>query len=148
MRKAQLEDVDILVEGNCALCLETETFALDPVTVKRGVMAVLSGEQHGEYRVLERDQRVIAQLMITYEWSDWRAAMMWWIQSVYVWPEYRGQGVFDELYQLVRQDAQSQGVQGLRLYVEKANDRALRVYQRVGMNGDHYRMFEDMFAEF
>lgn len=144
IRAASLEDLATLVEGNCALAEETEPFSLDPKIVEAGVRAVLQKEQPGEYRVLERNHRVIGQLMITHEWSDWRASMVWWIQSVYVWPEYRGQGVFRQLYEATKAEALDKGVAGLRLYVERENHRAKATYKKIGMNGDHYEMFEAM----
>jgi ribosomal protein S18 acetylase RimI-like enzyme len=85
--------------------------------------------------------------MITYEWSDWRNRMVWWIQSVHVEPAARGRGVFRALYAHVRHEAEAAGAGGLRLYVDLTNTRAQLVYGAIGMNGDHYRVFEDMFAE-
>ena len=87
------------------------------------------------------------QLLITFEWSDWRNRMVWWIQSVYVSPTARRRGVFRALYEHARREAQSQGVGGLRLYVDITNSRAQAVYSALGMKGDHYRVFEDMFVE-
>ena len=145
MRTATLTDLDIIVEGNCALASETEELKLDRDVLERGVRAVLEGRQPGAYRVLERDGRVAAQLMLTYEWSDWRAAMVWWIQSVYVWPDYRRQGLYRELYQAVKEEAQATGVKGLRLYVERDNLAAQKTYEAMGMDGQHYRMLQDMF---
>ena len=88
---------------------------------------------------------VVGQLMITTEWSDWRNGAVWWIQSVYVWPEARGLGVFRALYEAVCTRAVSAGAAGVRLYVDTQNIRAQAVYTRLGMNGDHYRVFEAMF---
>jgi ribosomal protein S18 acetylase RimI-like enzyme len=88
---------------------------------------------------------VVGQLLITYEWSDWRDRMVWWIQSVHVVPEARRHGVFRALYAFVRREAEAEGAGGLRLYVATTNTRAQAVYAALGMNGDHYRVFEDMF---
>jgi len=85
--------------------------------------------------------------MITFEWSDWRNRMVWWIQSVYVVPDARGRGVFRALYDALRREAQAAGAGGLRLYVDTTNTRAQAVYRALGMNGDHYRVFEEMFVE-
>ena len=94
-----------------------------------------------------RAARVVGQLLITYEWSDWRNRQVWWIQSVHVAREARRLGVFRALYAHVRGEAQAAGAGGLRLYVDDTNTRAQAVYTSLGMNGGHYRVFEDMFAE-
>ena len=90
---------------------------------------------------------MVGQLLITYEWSDWRNRQVWWIQSVHVAPEARRLGVFRALYAHLRREAQAAGAGGLRLYVDETNGRAQAVYASLGMTGGHYRVFEDMFAE-
>jgi ribosomal protein S18 acetylase RimI-like enzyme len=97
--------------------------------------------------VAERAGRPVGQLLITFEWSDWRNRMVWWIQSVYVVPDARRHGVFRALFDTARREAHAAGAGGLRLYVDVSNTRAQAVYTALGMNGDHYRVFEDMFAE-
>jgi GNAT superfamily N-acetyltransferase len=91
------------------------------------------------------DGKVVAQLMITLEWSDWRAAWVWWIQSVYCTPAARNKGHFKRLYAHVRAEAQAQGAAGLRLYADDANTSAHAAYTRLGMSS-HYKVFEDMFT--
>ena len=82
----------------------------------------------------------------TYEWSDWRNGMVWWIQSVHVDASARQQGIFRTLYRATREQARAAGARGLRLYVDTTNTRAQAVYSALGMNGDHYRVFEDMWT--
>lgn len=147
IRPAVDADLDVLVAGNAAMALDTEQLRLDTTVLRRGVRAVLSGEAPGRYWVAERDGRVVGQLLITYEWSDWRNRQVWWIQSVHVDPDARRLGVFRALYAHVRAEAQAAGAGGVRLYVDETNTRAQAVYAALGMNGGHYRVFEDMFAE-
>jgi len=90
---------------------------------------------------------VVGQLLITSEWSDWRNRVVWWIQSVYVVPGARGTGVFRAMYEYIRRAAQTAGAAGLRLYVDTTNTRAQTVYAAVGMTGEHYKVFEEMFDE-
>src|SRR5262245_2859728 len=118
---------------------ETEDLELDVATLTNGVRAILEGRQPGGYRVLEEDGRIRAQLMVTYEWSDWRNKVVWWIQSVYVWPEFRRTGAFRTLYQSLAAEARAAGAGGLRLYVDERNTRAQSTYRALGMNGAHYR---------
>jgi len=144
-RKATAADVSDIVRFQINMALETEELHLDPQTVTRGVQAVFEDASRGQYYVADNDGRIIASTLITYEWSDWRSSMVWWIQSVYVITEARRQGVYAGLYSYVKDLAQSNaGVCGIRLYVDRRNTLAQTVYSRLGMNGDHYQVFEWM----
>lgn len=145
IRPASPADLASIVERNLSLAEETEQLSLDRATLEAGVLALLEGRAPGRYWVAEEDGRSIGQLMITFEWSDWRNRTIWWIQSVYVVPAARGRGVFRALYDLARREALASGAGGLRLYVDTRNRPAQAVYAALGMNGEHYRVFEDMF---
>src|SRR5262245_37584889 len=115
---------------------ETEAIDLDPEVCSRGVEGVFDEESRGIYFVGDVNGRVVATTLITYEWSDWRNGTVWWIQSVYVVPEMRRQGIFNGLYDYIRRLSESDTrVRGIRLYVDRGNRRAQRVYARLGMNG-------------
>lgn len=144
-RPAQLAEAPLIAEFQLAMALETESLTLDPPTCHRGVAAVFELPAHGRYFVAEQNGEVIGSLLITYEWSDWRNGLVWWIQSVYVVPAARGRGVFTGLYGYVRHLAEAEAtVRGLRLYADRRNRTAHEVYTRLGMNGDHYQVFEWM----
>ena len=145
IRPASINDLDFLIAGNLALALESEALSLDTASLAQGIRALLEKRAPGQYWVAEHDGRAVGQTLITFEWSDWRNRMIWWIQSVYVVPEARHHGVFRALYAHLRQEAQAAGSCGIRLYVDAHNTRAQQVYAALGMNGDHYRVFEDMF---
>ena len=114
--------------------------------VDRGVRALLKDKTKGIYLVAEQDDEVIGQLMITYEWSDWRNGNIWWIQSVYVASDFRQQGVFRALFRHVEKLGRSRrDVCGLRLYAERNNRRAHRAYERLGMRHTPYEIFETAF---
>lgn len=144
-RAAAPTDASILIEYQIAMARETEDLELDRAILTRGVEALFADPALGRYYVAEVDGRVVASLMITNEWSDWRNGMVWWIQSVYVEPEWRRRGVYAGLYQHLRAlvDADP-NVRGLRLYVDRRNVPAQDVYRRLGMNGEHYQVFEWM----
>lgn len=145
LRRAQPSDAEMLTTFNCALAAETEDLQLNPSTVRAGVEGLLAKPVYGFYLVAELDGNVIGQLCITYEWSDWRNGLVWWIQSVYVHKEHRGLGVFTALFRFVRKAALEEGsVCGLRLYVHSENDRAMNVYSRLGMEKTHYLVFEEI----
>jgi GNAT superfamily N-acetyltransferase len=147
VRAAAANDLEALVAGNMALAEETERVRLDMDTLRQGIQALLDSRAPGRYWVAELEGRVVGQLLITFEWSDWRNRMVWWIQSVYVVPDARGGGVLRMLYDVARREALAAGAGGLRLYVDTTNIRAQAVYAALGMSGDHYRVFEDMFAD-
>jgi ribosomal protein S18 acetylase RimI-like enzyme len=144
IRQATRSDAATIVAFNAAMAEETEHLALDRKRLLAGVEAVLNDPSKGFYLVAcAGDGRIAGQLMITYEWSDWRNGNFWWIQSVYVDPEFRGQGVFQRLYYETERMARVSGEScGLRLYVEGENRRAQQVYERLGMRQTSYRFFE------
>ncbi len=145
VRSATLDDVDSLARFNQEMAEETEDKPLDPDTVRAGVRAVFDKPDQAFYLVAERDGAVVGSLMITTEWSDWRNADFWWIQSVYVRPKYRRAGVYSALHRAVRQRARvTDTVCGLRLYVERDNAVAQAAYEELGMVEPPYRMYEEM----
>ena len=145
IRTANFEDANSLVEFNQAMALETEGKQLDAQILQSGVEAVLSDAQKGFYAVAERDDKIVGGLLITFEWSDWRNNWFWWIQSVYILPEFRGEKIYSRLYEFVKQKAEEKGdVCGFRLYVEKENTNAQKVYEKCGMKASHYLMYEEM----
>jgi GNAT superfamily N-acetyltransferase len=143
MRRATPADAPIVAEYNRRLAAETENKDLDPTILAAGVAAGLTDPSRALYFVAEEDGAVLGQMMITFEWSDWRNGMIWWIQSVYVRADARRRGVFRALYQhvydLARQDSK---VIGLRLYVENHNHAAQQTYQQLGMTPAGYLVFE------
>lgn len=144
VRPAGAGDVETIVEYNARMAQETEGLALDRATLSAGVRAVFERATGARYFVAEADGAVVGQLMLTEEWSDWRNGPIWWIQSVYVAPRYRGKGVFRALYRHVESLAREQGAAGLRLYVEQHNAAAQQTYARLGMSVTHYRIMEQM----
>lgn len=143
VRRATAEDIPSLVRFNQGIARETEDLELDEGTLTEGVRRLVAEDRHGFYTVAEIDGRPVGSLMITYEWSDWRNGVIWWIQSVYVIAEHRRQGVFSALYENVQRLAQESGeVRAFRLYVEKENTVAQQTSQRLGMKETYYRLFE------
>jgi ribosomal protein S18 acetylase RimI-like enzyme len=144
-REATPADVTSIADFQLAMARETEELELDREVCSRGVQAVFDDPSRGRYFLADSDGEVIASLMITYEWSDWRNGNVWWIQSVYVRPEFRQQRVYAGLYDHVqRQVKADDALRGIRLYVDRRNVRAQNVYTKLGMNGEHYQVFEWM----
>lgn len=143
IRVADIHDVDVLTEYNCRLASETESKTLDADVVRRGVERGLTVGEEVSYLVAEIENRVVGQLMLTREWSDWRDGWMYWLQSVYVAAEYRGQGIFRGLLNHAISGLQQRGdVVGLRLYVEAENRAAQATYQQLGFVNPGYRVLE------
>ena len=143
IRKARPSDVAVIAEFNRRMAWETERLKLDAEIVRRGVAAVLDDEHKGIYYVAEADSAIVGQLMITFEWSDWRNGNLWWIQSVFVKEEFRGRGVFRALFKHLEESARSSdGVAGLRLYMHTDNQRARQTYERLGLKHSNYEVFE------
>jgi ribosomal protein S18 acetylase RimI-like enzyme len=145
IRNAKPADGSVISSFNSAMAEETEGKTLDPDLIGPGVDNLLSNSDRGRYWVAEAGGSVIGQLMVTYEWSDWRNGNVWWIQSVYVHPDWRRKGVFSALYKHVQSLASSEpGVIGLRLYVEENNTRAQQTYEALGMVKPNYLVMEAM----
>jgi len=144
IRNAIPADAPSIIDFQLKMAWETENMRLNTETVTKGVEAVFSDPSKGNYYVAEADGKVIASLLITFEWSDWRNCNVWWFQSVYVLPEYRRQGVFRKMYNHIKELAQEQDIAGLRLYVETGNSRAQKTYEALGMSSEHYAFYEWM----
>ena len=139
-----MDDAEKLAEFNKAMALESEGYNLDFQTVLSGIKNLMFQTELGFYLIAETSEGIVGNLMITYEWTDWRDGLFWWIQSVYVVPEMRNRGVYKSLYQKVKElAAKDKRVKGFRLYVDKNNKRAIEVYKKLGMKESNYLLYEE-----
>jgi GNAT superfamily N-acetyltransferase len=146
VRSAGSGDASLLIEFNLAMAMESEDKGLDRATLAAGVEHLIEHPLDGFYLVAELAGVPAGALMVTYEWSDWRAGRFWWIQSVYVKPEYRRKGVYSALHRSVRERALSApDTCGIRLYVERENAGAQATYASLGMSETAYRLYEEEF---
>ena len=151
IRLARLEDAMTIASFSAAMAFETEGRRLDLDRLHLGTIALIETPARGFFIVAEQDQgdsrRLLGQLMVTYEWSDWRNGAFWWIQSVYVDPGWRRQNVFRRMHETVVATAKtSPNVCGVRLYVEKNNSAAQAVYRKVGLALSSYAIYETDFV--
>jgi len=145
IRAAEPKDTEAIAEMNVAMAWETEHVHLDETVLMQGVEAVFECPHRGFYVVAESEEQIVGCLLITYEWSDWRCGLFWWIQSLYVRPPARRAGVFRNLHEFVTAEASRRpDVCGIRLYVEGSNRRAQQAYEQIGMRARSYRMYEQM----
>jgi len=142
IRQANRSDAEIIIGFQENMALETESIILDNKIICSGVYAVFDDPSRGRYYVACSESKVLASLLITYEWSDWRNCYIWWFQSVFIMPEYRRRGIFKQMYEFIRDKACNEGIGGLRLYVELNNKKAQKTYEAMGMCGEHYKMYE------
>ncbi len=146
VRSACDTDMDRLVLFNQALARETEGRELDRKTLKSGVEELMTEPARGQYFVAQKDGEVVGQILVTYEWSDWRNGNIWWVQSVYVSRHHRREGIYRLLHEYVRSMARDGKAVGLRLYVDRDNEAAQRTYAALGMQASDYLMYEEMWA--
>lgn len=145
---ANKDDISTIVNFNSAMAMETESKQLDSVTVRKEVEAALKNRELGFYLIAESDGVPIGQLMVTKEWSDWRNREFWWIQSVYIHTDYRKNNIYRKLYSEVIKSAKESGkVCGIRLYVDKNNTKAQKVYSKLGMTESNYLLFEEDWSD-
>lgn len=141
--RGEVCDIESIVQFQAEMAMESESAALNREKVTKGVTAAMTDDSKGIYWVAKVDNKAIGSLMLTREWSDWNNNWYWWIQSVYVKPEYRKQGVYKAMYAVIKEAAKENNVSQIRLYVDKTNHSAQKVYSRLGMNESHYLMFEE-----
>jgi len=144
IRKAIPSDAPLIIDFQKNMAMETEEIKLAPETVTQGVKGIFQNQERGQYYVAEEYGKVVASLLITYEWSDWRNCNVWWFQSVFVTPEYRRKGIFRKMYSHIKKLAEEQDIAGLRLYVETKNATAQKTYEALGMSSGHYSFYEWM----
>ena len=145
IRNSKIEDIEIITDFQMDMAFETEDLKLDRDLLRKGVETVLEREEVARYFIADVDSIPAGMLMITYEWSDWRNGWVWWIQSVFVKPGFRSLGIYKKLYEHIKDIVlKSQNIRGIRLYVDKRNVRAQQVYEKLGMNCDHYTTYEWM----
>ena len=146
VKRATIADVDTIVDFNAAMARETENIILSRQRLTEGVNSVFEDSTKGFYVVAEYGGRIVGQMMITYEWSDWRNGFFWWIQSVYVLSSHRRMGIFRSLFDHVKRMAENTpNVCGLRLYVANENHAAKQTYQNLDMKKSHYEFYEMSF---
>jgi ribosomal protein S18 acetylase RimI-like enzyme len=141
--RGETSDIESIVRFQVDMAMESEGTLLNKETVTKGVTAAMNDAAKGCYWVAKVDGNAIGSLMLTREWSDWNNEWYWWIQSVYVMPEYRKRGVYKALYAKLKEAAKESDVSQIRLYVDKTNLPAQKVYQQLGMHESHYLMFEE-----
>ncbi|MEF9931161.1 MAG: GNAT family N-acetyltransferase [Bacteroidales bacterium] len=141
-----MRDLETIVDFQMKMALETENLLLNLNVITKGVEAAILDCKKGQIYVAEDENNqgaTIGSLMITLEWSDWRNGWVWWIESLYVLPEYRRKGIFKQMYEYLKSLAMANdNIKGIRLYVDKRNTRAQKAYQAIGMNGEHYTTYE------
>lgn len=147
IRQATDDDRDRVVLFNQAMARETEGRILDRRVLDAGVRAMIGDAARGRYFVAEDEGEIVGQLALTVEWSDWRNAEIWWIQSVYVARNHRRRGVYRALHAFVRDVAREADVAGLRLYVERDNEAARSTYEALGMHPSSYELYEEYFSD-
>lgn len=146
IQETQPSDMNWIAGFQIKMAKESENLDLDAGLVQKGVSEIFQKPEKGFYIAVKMEPDSPAGcLLIQREWSDWRNAEVWWIHSVYILPEYRQKGLFRKMFEYVEKLAEEQKIAGLRLYVDRSNKPAIKVYERLGMNGDHYLLFEKMF---
>ena len=144
VRQAQTDDLEFLVKNNRRMALETESKELDVDVLRQGVKRALAQSDSCIYFVAEIEGKQVGQTMITFEWSDWRNGWIWWLQSVYVLPNYRNRGIFRTIYQHIKSTAHKvKNVRALRLYVKGTNFSGISVYEKLGMISSGYLVYEE-----
>jgi len=144
IRKGLESDLDTLVDFMILMAKETEGLNLKDEILRQGIKAALVDEQKGIYYIAEINGHIVGSLMTTFEWSDWRNNWVLWIQSVYTHPSFRGKGVYKALYENLKAKVDRGEYAGIRLYVDKTNTSAQKVYEQLGMDGNHYHFYEWM----
>jgi len=141
IRRAGLSDLEQLVEFTLSEAKEAEGRGQDKERARLGILAALEDESVAAYWVIETAaDEIVGNISVVKEWSNWSAGYYWWIQSLYIQPEHRGRGLMERLIQTVKESAREGQALGLRLYVHKDNNRAIKAYIRCGFADSDYRI--------
>ncbi len=145
IREADQQDSTYIIDFQQRMAMETENVKLDPLVLAEGLKRLFEDPAKGKFYVAEENEEVIGCLMTTFEWSEWRCGTVLWIQSVYIKPAHRSKGVFKNMYEHIKSLVTPESeFRGIRLYVDRTNAAAQRVYEKLGMNGEHYQVYEWM----
>lgn len=145
LRKAKHSDIPVISDFQVKMALETENLELNVNTVNKGVTHIFDNPETGFYFVCENNNKICASMLVLYEWSDWRNSKVAWLHSVYVIPEHRSKGIFGMMYKEIKEWVEADNnLSGIRLYVDKNNHNAKKVYEKIGMNSEHYVLYEWM----
>lgn len=145
IERGKPDDAPVITRFQIEMAAESEGTMLDEEVVSKGVCAGLSDPSKGCYYLAKTaDGNIAGSLFLTKEWSDWNNCFYWWIQSVYVTPDYRHKGAFTALYSEVKRLAKSESSASLRLYVDRHNEKAKNCYRSQGMDECHYLMYEEI----
>ena len=143
IRAASILESEIIINFQTNMALETENLKLEKSSVRKGINAVFKDSSKGKYYVAEENDRIVGSLLTTFEWSDWKNGIILWIQSVYIIPEYRRKGIFKKMYSYLKKMVEeSDELIGLKLYVNKTNIVAQKTYEKIGMDNEHYKLYE------
>lgn len=143
IEKANANDAETLADLQCKMAWETEEYKLDHATVLAGLKSLFADHTKGTYYKVTHEGQIVGCMLNTFEWSEWRNGYVLWIQSLYIVPEFRAQGLFKLMYQYLQQKvAKDDSLKGIRLYVDKTNTKAAQVYKAIGMSDEHYTFFE------
>lgn len=141
VRRATLLDFEKLISFAIAEASEAEITARSSELIREGVRIGLENDSIAMYWVLEKEgPEVIGNVSVVKEWSNWNAGYYWWIQSMFLKPEYRGKGLMDKLIEAIREAAQQEEAVELRLYVHNKNKRAIKAYRNSGFSNSNYRI--------
>ncbi len=145
IREARPNEAPLLRDFQVRMALESEGLRLDPETCLRGVERIFAEPALGQYWCVESAGETVGCVLLQREWSDWRARTILWIHSLYVRPEFRGQGAYRTLYERLQERVKNDpALGGLRLYVDRGNAGAIRAYESLGMTREHYHLYEWM----
>jgi GNAT superfamily N-acetyltransferase len=141
IRRANLTDLEKLVSFAMLEAREAEGIDLSPENVRRGILGALENDTLGRYWVLARENdEVIGNVSVIREWSNWNGGYYWWIQSLFIQPEFRGVGLMQKLIDTIKEEAQRGGGLDLRLYVHSTNTRAIKAHRKSGFSESDYRI--------
>lgn len=147
IRTATLKDIEQITQNNIHLAQESEHKKISYQQTKNGITTIINDPTKGFYLVIEHHNTIIAQLMITYEWSDWTNQNIWWLQSLYIKPEHRHHGHFNTLLEEIKKRAQKYHVSILRLYVHQTNTNAIQAYKHLKMEKKPYDIYQLQFKK-
>ena len=110
----------------------------------RTVNLVCQGTPFAAGHIMLQDEKPAGYALLAFTYSNEAGGMVLWLEEFYVRPDFRGKGLGTEYFQYLFREYDGK-IARMRLEIEPENEKALRLYERMGLEKLPY---EQLYREF